>query len=469
MHKKSNSALFIIVVMLIGIVGISIFSPEIFIQADPTYHTGIPLSDLNNLNCEHHWDDVWSGNNYGAPGFPTKELIDDTKYVTSWKTSGVEAYSEKIVAQGMITENALFETAAPQRGCYRIYIKTSGSNWQKIGDENGYDNRVLRVSGGSLSWQKIDYNSWQIGDNFVAWAQSIVLQLIGPYVGAIKVEYVVEFSCLFNTWRTVMSRDYAYLISGNGKINIAGHSQTDVPMFENGDTVPIQVSCDYSGPTVGESGRWELWAFPLDGRSGRLLTTFSDYTRTTYEWKLPDDAWVRGTSDSKWTIELRNTLFSQDEIMLNTIDVRANAPPTPTVTVDKKEIYLGDKISVTISGEINPITNESIAYYWVRGIYFDNNQQFLYTKSTSGMLTVTPPREGKMYIQVWSHDVAGRETENPAQITITVLAPQDGQEPIPSPILPGDIMTWVLIIVVIIAIVGIGLYAYQKKGFRRKK
>jgi len=484
MQEKSKFVLIIAVV----VVAILLFStnPNLFnpLAADPTYHTGIPLADVNNLKTLHYVEDVWHGNDIpGTVDWPDKELMADTVYVTSFSGATLTgALSERIAIQGNVYENSGIETNIPETAYYKVELKEAGRDWITIVDLNVVDTRYAKVTGGVGS-KTLNYNPvtppW--GDSYQRMdCPAIQVQIVGAHVGALRISFVVYFRGFLGIehWYKTMSRDYCYLISGQGAINIAGHARTDVVMFENGETVPIQVTADYSGPAIGESGKWQLWAFPQDGRPGMMLKEWTyDYFRETYNWKLPDNAWVRGTSDSKWRIELRNTLFSTDAIMVNTIDVRANAPPTPKVTASVTQLSLNNQVTITMSGEINSLTNESISYFWVRCVYFSDNDnyQFLYQKVTvsPGTLTFTPPKAGKFKVQVWSHDVAGRESEKPAEITIEVLP---SGAILPTPIIPGGWEIWLLFAIIIIVIIGVVMYFYQKRGmwktpklFRRKK
>lgn len=400
------------------------------------YHTGISPSTINNCNTVHGLRDVWTGQAIpGYDGYPNTEMMPDTKYITSFSgADGDDALSERINIQGNCYENALFESQHPTRGYYKVYIKTDPqqSGWTQIVGLNYYDSTKVVVSGGTGWRGEFHYDVFGTGDSeFVM--TGIEIRLKGSIVGALKTEAVMEMHGGWPTYPLIdektMATDYAYLASGNGHINIEGYSSEDVPTYEIGVTVPVQVSADYSGITAGGTGRWQLWAFPLRGGSGRILKEWAyDYFRETYQWTLPEDAWVRGSSDSKWRLELHNTLFSTDAVMINTIDVKANAPPTPSITVSLSNPQVGDAITVDMSAATNSLTNELVQKFIIRAIYTDNNYQFVY-KDVSITLghkdpfiattTITPPRAGTFKIQVWAHDVAGRESVTPGEKTLT--------------------------------------------------
>jgi hypothetical protein len=361
-------------------------------------------------------------------------MLTDKKYVTSFSgATGDDILSERIVIASNLYEDDFWEPSAPLNAYYKVSIREdpTSSDWTRIIDLNWYDSDIVSVSGG-VGWRTCNYNPVG-GWKQEIWISPIEIQIIGSHVGALKVEAIYEFTSgipFTPHWNKLMSRDYAYLISGEGNVNIQGYQPWQTPMFEIGETVPIQVSADYSGPTIGETGRWQLWAFPLRGGSGRLLKEWNyDYFRETYDWELPTDAWVRGASDSKWRIELRNTLFSTDAIMVNTIDIRANAPPTPTISITPDDPQVEDTLTISISADTNSFTHEKITKFWVRAVETDTSNQFVY-KSVypdsgsadpyTATTTIDPRKAGDIFIQVWAHDEAGRESVIPGVATITI-------------------------------------------------
>lgn len=441
----------------------------------PPYNTGIPVSSLNNLNTQRFVESSnWRGQDAkGGSGPFFTELLDDTKYVTSFSPS-YDILSEKIVAQGNLREIATWDVAIPNRAYYKVELN-EGGGWKQVLSLNAVDNTVIHVVAGSVGWVSINYNP--VGLDQSIWGSALAFQVIGPHVGAIKVSWVVQFDSWIpggGSWQRTMSTDYAYLISGSGRMNVAGYQVTDVPMFENGEKIPIQVSCDYSGPTVSGTGRWQLWAFPLRGGTGTMIKEWNyDFFRETVYWQLPNDAWVRGTADSKWRLELRNTLFTQQAVMINTIDVKANAPPTPTLSVNTGHpnnfCIVGEQISIMMSSGTNSKTNESVVKFVVRGVYLDGSE-FAYKDVTckgdpaTATTTLAAPHTGKFKIQVWAHDAAGRESERAAEVELE--ANPTGSTPSPIPV-QGDLylVMIILIIIAVITIVGVSLYLTQRKKY----
>ena len=444
MKKKSKKQLkivlalvlvaIIIVVPLFQVTGlINVF--DLFAVSD--YHTGIHPSTINYMETERFWQDCWQGQSAPGVGYPFKEMLPDTKYVTSFSgATGTGALSERINIYSNIYEDDWVELCHPTRGYYTVWLleDPTSTTWTQIIGLKWHDSTAVTITGGT-DWKNVEYcGSGYLpggcgGETQVSNMPPIEIRLIGSHVGALKVEGVYEFETLFDKWTKTMSIDYAYLISGEGSINIQGYESWETPMYEIGERVPIQYSVDYSGETVDLTGRWELWAFPLRGGSGRLLTTFGDYERSTYYWDLPVDAWVRGASDSKWRIEIRNTLFSTDAIKINTIDVKANAPPTPTITITPENPQLNELITIQISANTNQYTHEKITRFWVSATETATNTQFVYKSVTpdsgsadpyTATTTISCTRAGTVYIEVWAHDEAGRESEVPGIATITV-------------------------------------------------
>ena len=262
----------------------------------------------------------------------------------------------------------------------------------------------------------------------------LTFKLKGAHVGALHIEVVTDFVNLvvFHETHTT-SEDWCYLVSGSGSINIAGYAPYDIPMFEMGASVPIVVAADYSGPTIDGTGRWELRYYGQgSGLSGTIMTWDYDWVRTTYDWDLPTGLWFRGISDSKVTIELWNTLFPQAYVMVNTIDLIANAPPTPSITASDYDPVIGDTINVYGSCNTNINTNEIVETFHIIAVYTDNNQQIGYwtgivpigqDPSTYSHSIPNLPRAGTVKVQVLAHDAGSRESAVPGVATITVHDP----------------------------------------------
>ena len=119
----------------------------------------------------------------------------------------------------------------------------------------------------------------------------------------------------------------------------------------------------------------------------------------------------------------------KDAITIKTIDVRANAPPTPTIIVTPENPQLGDSVSIQISANTNQYTHEEITGFWVSATETATNTQYLYkfVPSDSGsadpytaITFITTRKAGDVYIEVSAIDKAGRESEVSGIKTITV-------------------------------------------------
>lgn len=397
------------------------------------FHTGISPSSINYCNTQRFWQDCWEGQSMPGIGYPYKEMMPDVKYVTSFSgATGSNALSERISIVGNMYADDWIAITQPIRGYYKVSIKENPTStvWTPIIDLNWDDPTKVVVVGGT---------GWKACQGIMEHATTLTpieIRLIGSHVGAMKVEARYEFRSSFPVpfpeyWQKTMSVDYAYLISGEGSINIAGYQSWQTPTFEIGETVPIQYSVDYSGATFGEPGRWELWAFPLRGGSGRLLTTFGDYERSTYNWELPADAWVRNT-DNGWRLELKNTLFPTDAVDFRAIDIRANAPPTPTVTITPASPQVGSMVTISASANTNQFTNEAVQSFLVKVTRIATNTQLIYKFVSVDPGHADPytasdtfnmcPCAGDVYVQVWAHDMAGSDSAVPYAKTVACHA-----------------------------------------------
>jgi hypothetical protein len=487
LKEKSKVVLFLGAIAIIIILLMSSSNVNIFTMSSVDYGTGIDPSKINNCATKSEkWDSpitivpipltpyaTWIGMGAPGTGYPFKELLTDTKYITSFKSSGVAAYSERISLEANVYTTSFWQSWYPDKAYYNVYLSTDGTNWRKIVGLGMADSTIVQVTGG-VGYKDISgYQSWQ---NKPVWCPNMEIQIIGPYVGVLKAEAVIHFTTTVGGGVDgVFATDYAYLISGSGKINVKGYQDYDIPMFENGDTVTVQVKADYSGQTAGGTGRWELWAYPPSG-SGQLIKSWAyDNFREEVAWKLPDNAWVRGMPNSKWRIELHNTLFSTDAIMVNTIDVKANAPPTPSISISPSKVIQGEEITLTITGNTNKITNESLLRYDVILRYVGASEPYLEKNvSVKGLsdpyLTTTTfmaPDTGQLVLLVISHDAAGRETVVPAKMMLTVSP--EGTNPDGFDLLAGDINLIILAILIVIIVVGIVFYVLQTRGKGRKR
>lgn len=434
--KKILLIIIAIVIMLFASFFAGIIPLDLF--GDNSYHTGISPGDINDSITKHNeWGcgggSCWVGNI--AVDY-TELIMDDANnpVVSSFKPYGNTGQndiglSETITVYGTLTQvGGPFYVWAPNTGYYKVSIKEGGS-WKVIIWDGGLDeNYVYKMSG------TVNVQQWEVGWVSPSSTYDIAplsFKLKGAHVGAIHIEVVTDFvrAVVFHETH-VTSEDWCYVISGEGSINIAGYAPHQVPMFEIGENVPIEVAADYSGYTTTGNGRWELRYFSHGtGKSGTIKTWNQDWIRTTYNWNMPDNLWYRGILDSKITIELWNTLFPQEAVMVNSIDVKANAPPSPTVESSDYDPKVGDTINLQGSCNTNANTNEKLETFHIRAIYTDSNQEIGYwtqivpvgqDPSSYSISISNLPRAGRLEVQVWGHDVAGRESVDPGVAVITV-------------------------------------------------
>jgi len=423
-----KQTIIIIALLIFSILALNYFG--ILQITDNSYHTGIPPTDLNNMNTVHYWQDCWQGQ--AEPGYT--ELLSDTKFVTAYSSDNNLVLSERIAMDGNIYEDDIVEMSYPVKGWYVISIKTGLNNpWVDVVSKNWYDSTKVMINSGAVAPQELQYvgfGDWD--EKQSARFNMLEIQFKGSVVGALRVSIVAEFTSgvpFTSNWDKTMSTDYAYLLSGKGAIWIEGYGPSDVPQFEIGETCPIHIEADYSGPTIGENGNWELWAFPHNGNPVIKIKTWSyDYFRETYNWVIPTGLWKQGASDNKVDLELRNTLFTTSKVKISSIDLKAKAPPTPTIQVTPTAPQVGETITVSMQANTNAQTNEIVTAFHLRAIYTDNNQEIVYVTSIVptgqnpylGSYSFTPQRAGPLKIQVWAHDKAGRESTTPATYTMEI-------------------------------------------------
>lgn len=441
--RMKNKAIVVIVAGILLIVYLAQFAP---LEMAESFHTGIPETDVNNMQTQHFevGCDVlgcWKGNTQNG----ATELIasPNNEPVVTTFTSNPLALSESITLQGTVhyTGSTPLWTWTPNRGYYVVSIKESaGQAWTEI--VNGKTgvintNYVTTISGVPGGGSLMNYDRDWLSTGFDAKINSYIFKIKGKHVGAIKVDQHTIFnSVILGDDDKITSTDYAYLISGEGSIHIEGYSANDVPQFEIGEKIPIHITTHYSGATGAGTGGWELWCYPQDPNHQYYASGFkipvtasgyiNDYSDYVYQWIPPQNMWYRGIDDPFFKLKLYNTLFGVSAVMINTIDLRANAPPTPIATLSNFYPVMGEVVKVTGSVMTNPNTNESISWMKIRAYWADSGEQIGYW--TSIPVTSQDPYQftfplpafykiGIFKVQIWAHDSAGRETTNPAVLT----------------------------------------------------
>lgn len=475
MKKRTIAVAVGIIVLLLFIC----FDPlSLNLLGDEDYNTGFPPADINYQKTYHgDWDtktegvagcdipffcsgDRWYGNIEAGYTELHTDLANQP-IATSYKNDpGI--FSETIGLFGQVSSRVGIDGPRssryawrPEAGWYRVRIN-EGTGWNTIIDEEGIDEGYVEWVYGTAGAHKYSQEIlWQTES--VQEIEPISFKLKGRHVGVLEVKQRTLFiNSLGMTETHTTSTDFIYLISGSGEISVQGTE----PTFETGEKVPIWVSCDYSGQTASGDGHWELRWYPGDINhplSGGVITTFDDWTRGTYDWEIPAGAWHR---DYEPTIrlELWNTLFPQGAVWIDTIDIKANAPPTPTINVDKKHIDWYEPITVSGSCHTNEDTNEPIKYFRIRAKFTDQWQDLgewqlasdgqdpsSYSQKIPGSLIT---RTGTVEITVKAIDEANRPSSEPAVMRITVHLP--GEEPI------GDDLIAMMAAAIIIIIFSLG-------------
>jgi len=482
----------IVAIIIVAIILFAYFDPlGLTLLGEEDYHTGFPPADLNYLETYHgDWDtkvqgvagcDIWpicSGDRwYGNVEEGYTELHTDLAnqpIVTAYKNDP-DILSETVTLFGQVSSRVGIDGPLsgayawrPAKGWYRVRIN-EGMGWNTIIDSSGIDESYVEWVYGTSGEHSYSWATWFQTES-VQDIGLISFKLKGQHVGVLEVKQRTRFTNILGQTEThTTSTDFIYLISGSGEISVQGTE----PVFENGEDVPIWVSCDYSGQTASGTGHWELRWYPGDINhplSGGVIDTFDDWTRGTYDWTIPAGAWHRDY-DPTIRLELWNTLFPQYAVWIDTIDLKANAPPKPTISVDERHVDWYEPITVSGTCYTNENTNELIKYFRVRVRYTD---QFIdlgewqvtpdgqdpsgYSQTIPGSMI---KRTGTIEITVKAIDEANRPSLEPAIAHITVHLP--GEEPI------GDkLIAMIVGAIIIIVFALLAIFAPQPYGLYGK-
>lgn len=482
----------------VGIIAIAVIAIILFVYFDPLglelldekdYHTGFSPANINYLTTyPGSWNfdpvtgtvtksmgvagceiplicsgDRWYGNiEEGYTELHTD--LANQPIVTAYK-SDPDILSETVTLFGQVSSKVGIDGPRssryawrPAKGWYRVRIN-EGMGWDTIIDSSGineeYVHWVYGTSGEhSYSWATLFQTEsvQEIGP--------ISFKLKGQHVGVLEVKQRTRFTNVVGMTEThTTSTDFIYLVSGSGELRVQGVE----PTFEIGDVVPIWVSCDYSGQTGSGTGQWELRWSPGDidhPLSGGTITTFDDWTRGTYDdWKIPEGAWHRDY-DPTIRLELWNTLFPQAAVWIDTIDIKAHAPPMPTISVSEKHVDWYEPITVSGLCYTNEITNERIKEFRIRAKYTDQFIDLGEWKVTpdgqdpSGYSQIIPGsmirRTGTIQITVKAIDEANRPSLDPAIIQVTVHLP--GEPPIGDELIAMIVAAIIIIIFSLVAV-----------------
>ena len=456
---KHKLAAFIIIILLLA--GLFYFNPGLLdIINNNDYQTGISPGNINyqktqtygNMGCG--LGGCWAG--YTDSTSP--ELITDasnTPLVTAFKPSSDSSAnypSETVTIQGAIiwTGGCLsLRTWQPTYDWYRISEWNGASFSTILLDKGTSDTSKIHILSGGIDWRPINIGYDWCWENKVAYkSTATTFQLLGPYVGALKVDYFARFDLgILGTEDHVMETDYIYCISGVGTINIPSES------YEIGEKVPISYETGYSGIAgLGDDTGWYIRALPLANNAKwqpKVITSpgqIKDGSAGTVQFTVTPEMWFCGIDNPQVKFELWNPLFPQSSAWIKTIDLKSNAPPAPALVVSSNKIHVGD--SVTVSGTCSvPATSFIVYAEWTdnRNVRFFENDN---TPSSGSSFSIEIPssyiqREGTFIIFADTVDACGRASLNAASIQVQVKYPG---EPFAKP----DIALVVAIIIVII-------------------
>jgi hypothetical protein len=376
------------------------------------------------------------------------EIFDKEAYAVSWKP-GVE--SETITMNGGICWIAFYPKHLDDFKM-KLYWSDDGVNW---------------------------------GSPISEWSNAVFGEFTNQYAffenkpnSAIRVELTADvWGGLFGDWKAaddnIYAYDQAYIYQGAGDIEILNENK----IVEIGEDVLIDVK--KLGYSAGRGWSLELFSYPQnkivktwdlgDGDVGvyRYLVTTMDWIA----WSGCDDP--QSDTPNRLEARLYNNLWKQDEADVDTIDLRARAPPQPEVSTDKGWYNVNNTIEMAIKGKRNPSTNLELCYflldvYYQPGLIQIHDDEKVAAVGDNATYESDPlPQSGTVRIEVTAYDAGGR----PSNHTILQRSVKPtGQDCNPLTEDCGDEsnlfgIPWLWIILIVIIIVAILLYFV----FRKKK
>lgn len=404
----------------------------------------------------------WCGDD-PVRGLTTPELTDETELVTAWKSG---ANSVKLTMQG----NVKFPNCngwnvpefSPIRYYYKVFIIDQvHSDWYEIMNADDYDRDIVHIthpttgffgrkyfSGINYAWKdaplkKEDGSILQksykhgvlglCGRFTTCTGDAYGIEIKGPHVGALKVEFWVEVHCqwLWNVHGEPrrFQKDEVKLLDGTGSIEVLPRGSMDPDasgyyVFEEGDDVTFEMDTGFSGKRQGgdvSSQGWELRVYNPSGERVKEWDIPDDKRGYERTFTIPKGSW-NAQGSNQWKVELYNSLFKQDEKDFFTVDCIDKIPGTPVISFDKVAYDQGDTCIATATSEGNPSTGLGVYEFRIKA-YYQGTIDYLYDEyvaaysmggnqySASASFTMT---RGDRYVVVESqafdgrHDVGGR-------------------------------------------------------------
>lgn len=363
---------------------------------------------------------------------------------------------------------------------------TAGDNpatkW-KVEGTGGFNSDYVSFDGVTYGWDKMrtSIGSGVVDGNFGA-STGMAFRLKGPHVGKLRLRfwvyggYMEGYMCRWTDWinpgswvsffadiishadksRAVgwhcLAEQEVYIISGSGHLYISDQwgSPSTQTLYEIGETVYIHVETGYGGMTAhdtsvngGSNVGEHTWFIKFRHPDGYIRDQYTISLNDDYSglrsWVVPEDAFA--PNKFTWKIELWNTLFCEEGVEIDTIDVKANAPGTPVVHASPDDPEAGETVTIDIYATINPNTQADIDHFtwWAHygtqiPIRADDPDWVVYKRNVSAVETSSnhfepssppsfeaPGRAGTITIGVLAVDADGRPSQR-GYDTVTVYA-----------------------------------------------
>ena len=312
---------------------------------------------------------------------------------------------------------------------YQVYGRPLIGDWENIGNSKYLSNPcpgARSVSG------------LQVGGCLNADAYSF--EFVGYKYKAVKVvfEGYIDWNIAnwFDDgyqWRT-LQKDEAELFEGWGSLTypiIDGKPQST---FEIGETGSIGVKTHYGGNTAENGKPWKvIMRWPKD-RGGEIFkeASYSDNVDTYFTFAITEDMFDgSGSSDNSFEVEIYNTLVSKGEILVKSIDIKANAPSDVSLS-GSTQAKNGETINVDLSATINSKTQLPIKSFQV-SVYYGAMDTLFPSDPFSNRwilptIHLTPTKSGDTYkyllsfvadesgyegfvtVSAWAYDTEGRSS-----------------------------------------------------------
>ena len=377
MDKKKKiiaiSAIASILIILVSLLSINMGILKVNYVADTETNTVVyDPTGVGYYTVKGGWDVDKTGNTY--------EMLDDTKYISSWLNDGE---SEKIAIK------ASYDHSQPSWVKFNIYLDPNG-NWDnpmyKSTPEHPYSPVIIWTD--TSDGNNIGTINEPPAPTGGPITMSHIIQLKGKISGMyLRVEFQVRASGI-TYGRTLTIHDEAVILDGSGNINIRP-SQDGDDVFDTGERVTFSVTTGASGASIGEPNKgWQLSLHDPngqsyignvilpDGSSAQLPLTLPDNLEGyDISWIVPDSAY-RPDWNNKWTAVLKNLLIEQDKKFVYTVDTSDKMPSMVSMEISDTTPTPPQTVTVTLTGKPNDNTQLPISKFMVDAYYgTPNNPQ----------------------------------------------------------------------------------------------